>query len=125
MVMAAEKFHLPVLQDEPEADEPIPEPPPLVLPPGEPPRTRAECLPGGTNTQRPCPWFMCKHNLAREVGRYASESCVLDVADRHGATLEEVGEMLNLTRERIRQIEQTAMRRLHKILRSRPDFHDR
>jgi DNA-directed RNA polymerase sigma subunit (sigma70/sigma32) len=33
------------------------------------------------------------------------ETCALDVSDRGGATLEEVGEILNLTRERIRQVE--------------------
>ncbi len=33
------------------------------------------------------------------------ESCVLDVADRGGITLEEVGDALGLTRERVRQIE--------------------
>ena len=34
-----------------------------------------------------------------------AETCALDVADRGGITLEEVGEILNLTRERIRQVE--------------------
>jgi hypothetical protein len=33
------------------------------------------------------------------------ETCSLDVADRGGITLEEVGEIMNLTRERIRQVE--------------------
>ena len=34
-----------------------------------------------------------------------AETCSLDVADRGGITLEEVGAILNLTRERIRQVE--------------------
>jgi DNA-directed RNA polymerase sigma subunit (sigma70/sigma32) len=33
------------------------------------------------------------------------ESCALDVAERGGITLEEVGSLMNLTRERIRQLE--------------------
>ena len=33
------------------------------------------------------------------------ETCALDVAERGGITLEEVGEIMNLTRERIRQVE--------------------
>jgi DNA-directed RNA polymerase sigma subunit (sigma70/sigma32) len=34
-----------------------------------------------------------------------AETCSLDVADRGGITLEDVGSILNLTRERIRQVE--------------------
>jgi DNA-directed RNA polymerase sigma subunit (sigma70/sigma32) len=41
-----------------------------------------------------------------------AETCSLDVADRGGITLEEVGAILNLTRERIRQVE---VRGLYKI----------
>jgi DNA-directed RNA polymerase sigma subunit (sigma70/sigma32) len=40
------------------------------------------------------------------------ETCALDVADRGGITLEEVGEILNLTRERIRQVEVFGLEKL-------------
>lgn len=80
------------------------------------PRTRGECRFG----ERPCPWVSCRHHLAIDVNPYTGsitvnfpaigpldlrETCSLDVADRGGLTLEEVGELLNLTRERIRQVE--------------------
>ena len=35
------------------------------------------------------------------------ETCVLDVSDRGGSTLQEVGDILGVTRERIRQLELT------------------
>jgi DNA-directed RNA polymerase sigma subunit (sigma70/sigma32) len=41
-------------------------------------------------------------------------SCALDVADDGEHTLHEVGEMLNLTRERTRQIEERAIAKLQK-----------
>ncbi len=76
------------------------------------PRTRGACA----NGQRPCPWTTCRHHLLAEArGRRLedlAETCALDVADRGGATLEEVGSIMNLTRERIRQIETRAMKRL-------------
>ncbi len=80
------------------------------------PRTRAEC----SNEQRPCPWVSCKHHLYLDVNpRTGSiklnfpdlepwelkQTCALDVADDGGHTLEEVGDITNLTRERIRQLE--------------------
>lgn len=40
------------------------------------------------------------------------ETCALDVADRGGVTLEDVGRILGLTRERIRQIEVGALVKL-------------
>ncbi len=80
------------------------------------PKLRAECA----GAARPCPWVSCKHHLYLDVNPETGsiklnfpdlevwemkETCSLDVADRTGATLEEVGEILNLTRERIRQVE--------------------
>ncbi len=80
------------------------------------PRTRGECK----EEQRPCPWVSCKHHLYLDVNPETGsiklnfpdlevwemkETCALDVADKNGITLEEVGEIMNLTRERIRQVE--------------------
>lgn len=86
------------------------------------PRTRAECASdaGTVHAQRPCPWVSCKHHLHLEANEdngsiklnfpdrevwEMPETCALDVAARGGMTLEEVGDVLNFTRERIRQIE--------------------
>ena len=69
---------------------------------------------------RPCPFVSCTHHLYLDVNPESGaikvnfphlevwemkETCALDVADKGGITLEEVGEILNLTRERIRQVE--------------------
>jgi hypothetical protein len=43
------------------------------------------------------------------------ESCALDVADRGGTTLEDVGAIMNLTRERIRQVEVRALAKLEAL----------
>jgi hypothetical protein len=90
----------------------------LLNPPVDEPRPvhRAQC----ENDIRPCPWVACKHHLYLDVNPETGsikinfpdlepwemrETCALDVADRSGITLEEVGEIMNLTRERIRQVE--------------------
>jgi len=80
------------------------------------PHTRAECL----AMPRPCPFVSCEHHLYLDVNPDSgaiklnfphldvwemAETCSLDVADRGGITLEDVGSILNLTRERIRQVE--------------------
>ena len=80
------------------------------------PQTRGECA----NVARPCPYVSCKHHLYIDVNPNTGsikvnfpdkevweleQSCSLDVAQQGGITLEEVGEILNLTRERIRQVE--------------------
>lgn len=85
------------------------------------PRTRGDCVDG----PRPCPYLGCKYHLALDVSPAGSlfdnfpnrdldeleETCALDVADRGGVTLERIGELLNVTRERIRQIEARVLRR--------------
>ena len=90
----------------------------LLYPPVDVPRpsTREECR----GEQRPCPWVACKYHLYLDVNPETGsiklnfpdlepwdlpETCSLDVAERGGITLEEVGEIMNLTRERIRQVE--------------------
>ena len=87
------------------------------------PKTRAEC----EGAERPCPFVSCKHHLYLDVNdRTGSiklnfpdlevwelpETCALDIADRGGITLEEVGEIMNLTRERIRQLETRGLAKL-------------
>src|SRR5688572_33201287 len=43
------------------------------------------------------------------------ESCALDVADLGGTTLQDVGAIMNLTRERIRQVEVKALAKLEAL----------
>src|ERR1051325_10167386 len=90
------------------------------------PRNRAECAEG----PRPCPFVSCKHHLFIDVSPRTGaiklnfpdlevwdlgESCALDVADRGGTTLEDVGAIMNLTRERIRQVEVKALAKLEAL----------
>lgn len=97
-----------------------------VLDENDRPRTRSDCAGG----QRPCPWVSCKHHLYLDVNQETGsiklnfpdldisemkDTCSLDVADRGGITLEEVGEILNLTRERIRQVEVRGLVKLKTI----------
>jgi hypothetical protein len=87
------------------------------------PTTRGDC----ERVARPCPFVSCRYNLFIDVSPRTGaiklnypdlepdqmgESCCLDIADQGGATLEHVGALVNLTRERIRQIETKAFRRL-------------
>jgi hypothetical protein len=87
------------------------------------PRTRGDCRDG----LRPCPFVGCKYHLYLDVNPDThsikknfphkdvwelDDTCALDVAERGGLTLEEVGELLNLTRERIRQMEAVGVKRL-------------
>ena len=90
------------------------------------PKQRAECAEG----PRPCPYVSCKHHLFIDVSPRTGaiklnfpdlevweigESCALDVADRGGTTLEDVGAIMNLTRERIRQVEVKALAKLEAL----------
>lgn len=67
---------------------------------------------------RPCPRKACRYHLGHAATR-RGESCALDVADGGGATLEEMGYLLGLTRERIRQIEAGALVKLTRIAKAR------
>jgi hypothetical protein len=87
------------------------------------PKRREDCKCG----TRPCLFVSCKHHLYLDVNPETGsiklnfpdkevweleETCALDVADRGGITLEEVGDILNLTRERIRQVEMKGLLKL-------------
>jgi hypothetical protein len=92
----------------------------------ERPRVRADCQ----QIARPCPFVSCEHHLYLDVNRESgaikltfphlevwemAETCSLDVADRGGITLEEVGAILNLTRERIRQVEVRGLAKIRSV----------
>ena len=87
------------------------------------PHTRSECAEG----PRPCPHVSCRHHLYLDVNPQTGTiklnfpdlevwelafSCALDVADLGGTAIELVSELMNVTRERIRQIEVQALTRL-------------
>jgi RNA polymerase sigma factor FliA len=89
------------------------------------PQTREDCA----SMPRPCPFVSCAHHLYLDVNPESgaiklnfphldvwemTESCSLDVADRGGATLEDVGQFANITRERVRQLEVRALESLHR-----------
>lgn len=94
----------------------------LVYPDVDRPRSRGECQ----EAARPCPYVSCRYHLYLDVDVDSGslkvnfpdlepweleETCALDVADRGGVTLEEVGALIHVTRERTRQIEAQALRR--------------
>jgi hypothetical protein len=95
------------------------------------PRSRADCA----NGPRPCMFVSCKHHLYLDVNPSTGsiklnfpdkeiwelgETCALDVADRGGITLEEVGGIMNLTRERIRQVETRGLLKLRAVADDEP-----
>lgn len=89
------------------------------------PKTRGEC----TNAPRPCPFVGCPYNVYLDVSQKTGSitfnfpaippermdptaSCTLDVAERGPSTLDEIATVVNLTRERVRQIADGAIRKL-------------
>lgn len=87
------------------------------------PQMRSECI----DMERPCPFVSCKYHLYIDVHPVRgsikinfpdvevwemTDTCALDIADRGGITLEEVGEIMNLTRERVRQLETQGLAKL-------------
>ena len=96
------------------------------------PRTWGECQTRELGTaHEPCPYVSCKYHLALDVNERTGSikenhpgleldelpaTCALRVAEDGGATLEDLGSIMNLTRERIRQIEGRALVRLGRPL---------
>ncbi len=93
----------------------------------ERPEDREDCRFGG----RPCLYVACRFHLYLDVNprtgsikfnfpgqevHELEETCALDVAERGGITLEEVGGLMNLTRERVRQLEAEALSELQSIV---------
>jgi len=98
------------------------------------PRRLSECPQSG-----PCPFAGCRFHLYLDVnpsnGRIKynfpdcepdeiPEPCAMRVAMRKGATLEEVGRVLNVTRERARQIQNQAMAKLAQSAGAYRDYSD-
>lgn len=83
------------------------------------PTTRGECVDG----VRPCPWVSCRHHLYLDVKdtglvrhnfpgqelEQLKETCSLDVADAGRHTHEQVGDLVNMHRERVRQLEREVL----------------
>jgi Sigma-70, region 4 len=125
------KRHLRLLRSQPDEA--------FVIDEGLRPHHRSDCEPGGVNHQRPCPWVSCRYHLFLDVahngsiklnfsideanvGRTLREmpaTCVLDVIDweDEGITLEKAGTYMNITRERMRQLEESAIAKLHQMKR--------
>ncbi len=86
------------------------------------PRTRGDCA----NVPRPCPFVGCRQNLYLDVQSNGNLklnrpdiepgemrfSCCLDLAELGGMTLEQLGVVMNMTRERARQVEDVLLAKL-------------
>jgi hypothetical protein len=95
------------------------------------PATRNDCA----EALRPCPHVACRHHLYLDVNPETgtiklnfpdlevwelTDSCALDVAERGPTSLEDVSLLLNVTRERVRQIETQAILKLGSL----DDLHE-
>jgi len=93
------------------------------------PQTRGECIHG----PRPCPWVGCRYHLyldepvAPGVGRMklcfphlepweVPHTCALDLADAGSCALDEIGAAMNLSAERVRQLESKALAKVAKAM---------
>jgi len=90
------------------------------------PATRGDCV----AMDRPCPFVSCKYHLYIDVHPVRgsikvnfpdlevwemTDTCALDIAERGGITLEDVGAIMNLTRERVRQLETAGLGKLQQV----------
>lgn len=93
--------------------------------PEQRPKTWGECR----ERTGPCPWVGCPAHLYLDINPETgslklnfpdleplelAEPCVLRIAERGGLTLEETAKHMNLTRERIRQVEVQALVKLRR-----------
>ncbi len=98
---------------------------------GNRPKSRSDCI----SSPRPCVFVSCKFNLYLDVNPETGSiklnfpdkeiweleyTCALDVAEKGGITLEEVGEIMNLTRERIRQVETRGLEKVRTAVETDP-----
>lgn len=98
------------------------------------PKTRADCA----RVQRPCPYVTCRFNLFLEVCTNGSlrlphgetadavlaqnRSCALDLAEDGPRTLDDVGRAQSLNRERVRQIEAIAIKKVKALIGYPPEL---
>lgn len=97
------------------------------------PITRKDC----ENIPRPCPFVTCRYNLFAddmESGKFKKNfknkepdelivSCALDVADEGEHDLHEISLIVNLSKERIRQITEQALTKIKKeIKKNKEDY---
>lgn len=95
------------------------------------PKTPGQCAERGLGTTAPCIYVSCRHHLYLDVNPETGtiklnfpdkepweleETCVLAVASRDGITLEETGSLMNLTRERVRQVETRGLEKLRMMI---------
>jgi hypothetical protein len=81
--------------------------------------------PAMLNHCRPCPWVGCVQHLFLDVMDHGASirmnfpskepwelgpTCALDEAEKDGMTLDEVGKTINITRERVRQLIEQAIK---------------
>lgn len=91
------------------------------------PKVRADCA----SVPRPCPFVSCRYHLYLDVAEDGSlriafpglepdqlaVSCALDLAEDGPRTLHEVGAILNVVKERARQLEAAALRKVRRSIR--------
>lgn len=97
--------------------------------PSERPQTYGDCVEVGLGTAaQPCPFTTCGYHLAMDVSHAGTltlnhpgreieqlpETCVLRVADRGEASLQQIAAVMNCTKERVSQIEAMALHKLQR-----------
>jgi len=84
-----------------------------------------------------CPFLTCEHNLGidlksggRVINKTGHPYCLLKLTEKGGLTLQEIGDIFGLTRERVRKIEEITLIKLRKsgmnidLLKRLREFHD-